>query len=1270
MTPDGEILFFIPQGSSNPTFQPASISASGAYQPGLVGQVERLVTNPATGNYELTDRSGTTYVFSSGSGTPLIEIHKLNNYVQTINRDSSGNLLGVSDNRGRSLSFSLAYGLISDVQVGGVTYLHFDYLGLANTSSLSQTSPGSIYNVSIIKKISYLATSTNESLSYTYDDTSNPFALTGITDGRGIRYATWTYDNLLRATSSQHAGGVDLNTMSYDKANSRVVINNPLNKQEYVNYSVSLSGRVLPQSVVGQPSPSCPISTASFLYDSNDFLSSQTDAEGRVTTYVNDSTSGLPSSATRGSGTSSSVTATYTWNIKWRVPASVAGPGLTTSYVWTDAGQLTSVTQTDTTTQSSPYATAGQARTWNYSYDGSGRLAGVAGPVSGVSTSYSYDANGYVKTFTNELGQVTTITATNGLGEPTSLTDPNGVITTLAYDGRGRLSSMSVDTANTPATTTIAYDAAGHITTITDPIGGTQTFAYDGAGRVTGVTNSAGEAVTYSRDAMGDVTSVTLATSAATTFAKTQSFDELGRLIKSVGAVAAKSTYKFSYDRTDNLTTVTDPRSAVFTKGFDALNRLISETDEGKAAVTLTRNGADAITAYKDPRSITTTYVRNGFGEIIQEASPDKGTTIYVRDARGLVTKRTDGRGIVTTYTYDNAGRLTATAYPANTQHNVSYTWDVTGGGNYGIGRLTGISDASGIDWRVFDTKGNVKTYYRTGYPDQNAVTSYYNYDAAGNVVGVNYPSGRFVGLQRDTLGRITNIVTYQTPTSQTAQTIASSVTWLPYGGVSSLTLGNNLLETFTTDTDYHVTAVKVQAPNGGAATVDRAMTWTGETLDAITDNQTTSNSQAFTYTPAHRLATAVGGYGSYTWTYDAVGNRTSEKLGTVLSTYAYPTTSNRLTSVTPGTGTARTFTYDASGDVATDTRTGSLGLTFAYDEEGRLVKAIQTNATANGATYTYDALGRLSARTVTQSSAPTTTTTLYVHDLDDHIIAEMNASGQTLKEYIWLNDMPVAVVDGVNTSTPTIYYVHVDHLMRPIRMTDQSWNWVWDVTYSPFGATTYLYTHPEVMNGRFPGQWFQLETGLAYNWHRHYDPTIGRYIQPDPLGLAALRSDGPSTYSYAKSSPASLVDKTGQGATGAAVGGVIGGMIGGTVGAELGPFGSLMMNRAGSYVFSKIGSSIEDLCQNGPDCNAIYKKISAIMGELKDRYTDIRINKYSLPLTGKMSVAGHQQQFRNTQSQLRRVLLEAEAMGCHAYDPAAWYWASTVNAPSPDPRP
>ena len=69
------------------------------------------------------------------------------------------------------------------------------------------------------------------------------------------------------------------------------------------------------------------------------------------------------------------------------------------------------------------------------------------------------------------------------------------------------------------------------------------------------------------------------------------------------------------------------------------------------------------------------------------------------------------------------------------------------------------------------------------------------------------------------------------------------------------------------------------------------------------------------------------------------------------------------------------------------------------------------------------------------------------------------------------------------------------------------------------------IWTNPATMDLRFPGQWFQLETGLAYNWHRHYDPTIGRYLQPDPLGLKALLSDGPSVYNYVGGNPIAWVD-------------------------------------------------------------------------------------------------------------------------------------------------
>ncbi|MEW5963835.1 MAG: RHS repeat-associated core domain-containing protein [Pseudomonadota bacterium] len=90
------------------------------------------------------------------------------------------------------------------------------------------------------------------------------------------------------------------------------------------------------------------------------------------------------------------------------------------------------------------------------------------------------------------------------------------------------------------------------------------------------------------------------------------------------------------------------------------------------------------------------------------------------------------------------------------------------------------------------------------------------------------------------------------------------------------------------------------------------------------------------------------------------------------------------------------------------------------------------------------------------------------------------------------------------------------------------------------------------VLNHRFPGQWFQLESGLHDNWHRHYDPSLGRYTQPDPLGFV----DGPSVFAYVRGNPQAFVDLDGRNQTiirGASVGGRIGGSIGGPGGAAVG---------------------------------------------------------------------------------------------------------------------
>ena len=137
-------------------------------------------------------------------------------------------------------------------------------------------------------------------------------------------------------------------------------------------------------------------------------------------------------------------------------------------------------------------------------------------------------------------------------------------------------------------------------------------------------------------------------------------------------------------------------------------------------------------------------------------------------------------------------------------------------------------------------------------------------------------------------------------------------------------------------------------------------------------------------------------------------------------------------------------------------------------------------------------------------------------------MIAEYDASGVLVTEYISVDGGPLAMVDNTGAA-PALYYVLTDHLERPIMMTDESRNIVWQASYLPYGEVRTI-TGSATLNQRFPGQWFQIETGLSYNWHRHYDPTTGRYLRPDPLGMP----DGPSRWAYVGNSPLMKVDPEG----------------------------------------------------------------------------------------------------------------------------------------------
>jgi RHS repeat-associated protein len=105
--------------------------------------------------------------------------------------------------------------------------------------------------------------------------------------------------------------------------------------------------------------------------------------------------------------------------------------------------------------------------------------------------------------------------------------------------------------------------------------------------------------------------------------------------------------------------------------------------------------------------------------------------------------------------------------------------------------------------------------------------------------------------------------------------------------------------------------------------------------------------------------------------------------------------------------------------------------------------------------------------------------------------------------------------------------YFHNDHLGTPWRITDKAGALVWSADYDCFGrATVSVPASGAVQNNlRYPGQYFDAETGLHYNDRRFYDPDTGRYLTRDPLGFAG----GTNLYAYAAHNPTNLIDPTGE---------------------------------------------------------------------------------------------------------------------------------------------
>ena len=304
--------------------------------------------------------------------------------------------------------------------------------------------------------------------------------------------------------------------------------------------------------------------------------------------------------------------------------------------------------------------------------------------------------------------------------------------------------------------------------------------------------------------------------------------------------------------------------------------------------------------------------------------------------------------------------------------------------------------------------------------------TSAYTYDGPGRLQAVTYPSGRIVTYAYDALGRATGIGLKRSATAP-EEIVVGGGQYLPYGGLRALLFGNGLALSSSLDREHRLTGFTL-ADAGQQTLISRTHAHgDGWNLTAIGDNLDPAESQSLAYDAAGRLAAAAGSYGSLTWTYDLVGNRTSERRGAgPAQSYSYPPTSNRLAALLDGATPVRSFTHDAAGNLVRDERPGS-DLEYVIDAAGRIGEA-KVNGVSRGA-YRYDGLNRLAVREE-RNSVPARLAGAARRR--DRVIAETDGFGTVVREYIWLDEVPVAVLDGtVDPQDPELHFVHTDHLAR-----------------------------------------------------------------------------------------------------------------------------------------------------------------------------------------------------------------------------------------------
>ncbi len=1136
------------------------------------------MSNPSPGVYTnivLTDTDGTQETYDTNGY--LTQIIPLDQRILTLTY-SGIYVSQVTDQHGRSLTF----------KYGQIAYQNQTQLTEVDTPDGLAIKYGYDSSTGNLTSVSYVGTVNGQSVtqtrSYVYGENGAPaYAMTGLVDEANQRYTSWAYDAQGRATLSVHGVSTDYpgrTELTYN-TNGSTSITNWINgttgtfTTRLFNFSVvqgvaHLSG--VSCSGCSSPAinlPGIPTQPASTSYDSSGYPTSSADFNNNITATQYDDTHGMIVQEVDASGTPNQRTVNFTWDTTLRVLLkrivldvnnnTVAD----TQWVYNSLGESLARCQIDPTNSaatgyvcSNTGTVPAGVRRWTYTYCTTvgtgcplvGLMLTATGPRTDLTqtTSYSYYTSssasgcgtpgaacyqpGDLYQVTDALGHVTTIASYDGAGRITRIIDPNGVDTDITYTPRGWLATRTVGGAET----IFGYTAYGAVQTITDPDGVTTTFGYDTAHRLTKITDALGNYIQYTLDAAGNKTAEQVYDSTGALHKSlSRTFNTLGQLtgvVDGLNHTVFSATYSDSYDANGNLVHSADALGIQQHLGYDALNRLTQTINDYNGTDGLTPNtttgvaydALDRTTGVTDPSSLNTSYQYDGLSDQTVLTSPDTGTANLSYDAAGNVSSRTDAKGVVTQYTYDALNRLTGVSYPAQPTLNITYTYDqvtpISGcPNNFNIGHLTTMTDASGTTSWCYTNQGDIRevrqvinsTVYLHGYA----------YTSARRLKYLQYPSGFELEYGFDADGRVNTIGYVQQPgpygsyTDSTLTSLITGVTYQPFGPVAGYTYalnGQSVARTY--DANYRLTD----------------LVGTGLSLHFLLDakgriqaegNAAGANpaNETYLYDPLDHLRSLTNGSGTVeqSFTYNATGDRTSKTLaGQATETYTYNPGTHQLNSVG---GVGRSVDANGNTTAMTDANGELIGL--GYDDRNRLT--VITSAGNTIANYQYNGEGQRVWRTITEPSAGQAAT-VYDPAGTGNLYGEYFATDY--REYVYLGGIPVASATDAGKAAPGINYLYADQLgtLRAVVSTSGTTNYTWPWLNNAFGdqptqGTGEFYT-------RFPGQYFDVETGLEYNGARYYDSSTGRFPQADPAGLRG----GINSYVYGLNDPLTYIDPTG----------------------------------------------------------------------------------------------------------------------------------------------